>query len=51
MAGETPLTPECYETLAQSYAELIKAGEKTLADVPKRPAKLLPRVEYLLTQK
>lgn len=48
MAGEEPLKPECYENLAQSYAELIRVGEKTLEDVPNRPAKLKPRVVYLV---
>ncbi len=48
MAGEEPLKPECYETLAQSYAELIRVGEKTPDDVPTKPAKLRPRVDYLL---
>ena len=50
MAGEEPLTPACMETLAQSYAGLIKAGEKTIDDVPTRPAKLRPRVDFLLIE-
>lgn len=50
MSGETPLTPACMETLAQSYAGLIKAGEKTIDDVPNTPARLKPRVEFLLIE-
>lgn len=50
MSGEQPLTPACYETLAQSYVILIKSGEKTIDDVPNKPAKLKPRVEFLLIE-
>lgn len=50
MSGETPLKPACYETIAQSYAELIRAGEKTPDDVPMKPAALRPRVDYLLRE-
>lgn len=50
MSGETPLTPACFEKLAQSYADLIRAGEKTPEDVPTKPAALRPRVDYLLRE-
>ena len=50
MTGEQPLTPACYETIAQSYAALIRVGEKTPDDVPAKPAKLRPRVDYLLRE-
>ena len=48
--GEQPLTPACMETLAQSYAKLIKEGKRTIDDVLSNPPTLKPRVEYLLRE-
>ncbi len=44
------ITPESFEKIAQSYADLIKAGEKTLEDVPKRPEKIYNRVVELIEE-
>lgn len=43
-----PIKPDSLERVAQSYAVLIKAGEKSLDDVPLIPARLKPRVEELI---
>ena len=42
------ITPACMERVAQSYALLIKAGEKTIDDVPQKPAKVYNRVVELM---
>lgn len=42
------ITPASFEKIAQSYAELIIAGEKTIDDVPKTPAKIYNRVLELI---
>jgi len=44
------ITPESLEKVAQSYARLIKAGEKTIDDVPKKPVKVYNRVLELLNE-
>lgn len=49
--GDTPLTPQAFEVLAQSYALRISAGDDIELDsVPAFPKTLKPRVEYLLSQ-
>lgn len=42
------ITPASFEKIAQSYAKLIRAGEKTLEEIPKSPAKIYNRVVELL---
>jgi len=49
MSGETPLKPACFESLAQSYAMRIEAGDFGLDSVPSIPVSLRPRVEYLVS--
>lgn len=44
------ITPPSFERIAQSYAALIKAGEKTIEDVPKTPAKIYNRVLELIEE-
>lgn len=44
------ITPASFEKIAQSYAALIKAGEKTIADVPARPEKIYNRVVELIAE-
>lgn len=44
------ITPKCLEDTAQSYAILIRAREKTLDEVPSKPAKVKARVIELLAQ-
>lgn len=44
------ITPEAFEKIAQSYAALIRAGEKTIDDVPKVPAKIYNRVLEILEE-
>lgn len=44
------ITPECLERVAQSYALLIRAGEKTIEDVPKKPSKVYNRVLEILEE-
>ena len=49
--GQNPLKPAVFETLAQSYAILIQAGDieiDSLQTIP--PPTLKPRVEYLLNK-
>ena len=48
MAGENPLKPAVFETLAQAYATRIDAGEIEIDSVPTVPVTLRPRVEYLV---
>lgn len=45
-----PISPQCLENVAQSYAKLIKAGQKTIDDVPLKPAKVYNRVLELLEE-
>ena len=44
------ITPPSFEKIAQSYAALIKAGEKTIDDVPRIPAKIYNRVLELIEE-
>lgn len=45
-----PITPAAFEKIAQSYAALIRAGEKTLEDVPAKPEKIYNRVVEIIAE-
>lgn len=44
------ITPASFEKIAQSYAKLIRAGEKTLEEIPKTPSKIYNRVVEILEE-
>lgn len=44
------ITPKCLEDVAQSYAKLILAGQKTIDDVPQKPKKVYDRVVELISE-
>jgi len=44
------ITPACLEKVAQNYALLIKAGQKKIEDVPKKPEKVYNRVIELISE-
>jgi len=43
------ISPQSLENVAQSYARLIKAGEKTLSDVPTTIQRVYDRVQELIS--